>query len=80
MKKQFDDKGIAIINVIGTEGTVEIYDLNNCFDIWGRGVGVEQMPFDAIEQAFDDVWHSGAVLDMDEFARLIAEKEKEKRY
>lgn len=73
MKKQFDENGIAIINVLGTEGTVETYDLNNCFDIWGRGV--EPMPFDAIEQAFDDVWRSGSVLDMDEFARLIAEKD-----
>ena len=69
MKKQFNDNGTAIINVMGTEGKVETYDLGNCFDIWGRGV--ETMPFDAIEQAFDDVWHSGEVLHIADFANLF---------
>ena len=75
MKKQFNDNGMAIINVMGTEGAVETYDLDNCLDIWGRGV--DKKHFDAIEQAFDDVWHSGSVLDMGEFAHLITEKEVE---
>ncbi len=75
MEKQFNDNGTAIIKVMGTEGTVETYDLDNCLDIWGRGV--ETKPFDAIEQAFDDVWHSGSVLDMGEFAHLITEKDVE---
>ena len=65
------DYRMAIIKVMGTEGKVETYDLGNCFDIWGRGV--ETMPFDAIELAFDAVWHSGSVLDMGEFARMIHE-------
>ena len=69
MKKQFNDNGIAIINMMGTEGTVEAYDLDNCFDIWGRGM--ETMPFDAIEQVFDDVWHSGEILHIADFGNLI---------
>jgi len=69
MKKQFNDNGMAIINVMGTEGTVETYDLGNCFDIWGRGVDAQS--FDAIEQAFDDVWHSGEILHIADFGNLI---------
>lgn len=38
MKKQFNDNGMAIINVMGTEGKVETYDLGNCLDIWGRDI------------------------------------------
>jgi hypothetical protein len=40
MKKQFNDNGMAIINVMGTEGKVETYDLGNCLDIWGRGIAL----------------------------------------
>lgn len=73
MRNTFEN-GIAFIEVVVEENT-EQYDLGNLKDIFGRGM--VQHDFEAIETVFNEIWHSGEVLDMDEFARLIDEKKGE---
>jgi len=65
MKKKFNESGIAVIE-LDNDGTIEQYDLNNCYDIFGRCIG-PTMTFAEIESRFDELWQSGEVVTIEQF-------------
>lgn len=67
MAKKFDESGIAVIE-INRDGAIEQYDLNNCYDLFGRSLE-PTMTFEAIEARFDELWHSGEVVTFGQFEK-----------
>ena len=65
MTKKFNESGIAVIEM-DNDGTIEQYDLNNCYDLFGRSLE-PTMTFEAIEARFDELWHSGEVVKLHKF-------------
>ena len=65
MKKKFNESGIAVIG-LDIDGTIEQYDLNNCYDIFGRCIE-PTMTFAEIESRFDELWQSGEVVTIEQF-------------
>jgi hypothetical protein len=68
MKKKFNESGIAVIefDFLDHDGTIEQYDLNNCYDIFGRCIE-PTMTFAEIESRFDELWQSGEVVTIEQF-------------
>jgi hypothetical protein len=63
--KKFTDDGIPVIELI-SDGVLMEYDLDNCYDIFCRCLG-ERKSFDDVLARFDELWHSGEVLKVQDF-------------
>jgi hypothetical protein len=64
--KKYDENGITVIELLGTEGEVETYDLNNLLDIFCRCAG-EQLSFENVEKTFNEFWEGDTVRTLSEF-------------
>lgn len=71
--KKYNEDGIVVIELIGTEGEVETYDLNNLLDIFCRCAG-EQLYFDDVKKTFDEFWEGDTVRTLDDFYKMAKEE------
>jgi hypothetical protein len=78
---QVDDRGIAVITIYPRPGrdawdfSSVNYELDNLYDLFGRvSPPADQVPFDVIEQVFDQVWRHGGARTIDDLQRLIDDR------
>ncbi len=71
--EKYDENGISVIELIGTEGEVETYDLNNMYDIFCRCAG-EQLSFENVEKTFNEFWEGETIRTLSEFYKMAKEE------